>query len=437
MQEIYISVDIEADGPIPGVNSMISLGSAAFSEEGCLLDKFSANLTPLPDAERDPVTMKWWSEPQQQPRWTECQEDARPPKTVMQEYLSWLKDLPGKVIFVAYPAAYDFMFVQWYLVRFTGEQPFSHSGIDIKTVSMAMLGEPYSMSGKAHMPERWLRMTPKDGKLIEHRALDDAIQQGRWLMNMLTENRSRRLGKGRPMTDQDRELWLADYEATRQYFMDLSATRFKLLAFLPTITGTVVAVLFGTLQSPQMLAGVGAFGFMVTLGILFYDQRNTQIYDALVLRAQSIETKLGFAPLTGHIHQDMRTKRSCGGAFLDRPPRSLHLFPFTRSGRWGIFKMWHDRGLALIYSSVFAGWVFTCAAGVANALSEPISLRALAAPSWAAVGAFLFFMTIIHLFDWYRHENWELNNDVQGILGPKENEEENCIKRFFACLFRG
>jgi hypothetical protein len=29
-REIYISTDIEADGPIPGPNSMLSFGSAAF-----------------------------------------------------------------------------------------------------------------------------------------------------------------------------------------------------------------------------------------------------------------------------------------------------------------------------------------------------------------------------------------------------------------------
>ena len=30
MKEIYISCDIESDGPIPGPNSMLSFGSVAF-----------------------------------------------------------------------------------------------------------------------------------------------------------------------------------------------------------------------------------------------------------------------------------------------------------------------------------------------------------------------------------------------------------------------
>lgn len=32
--EIYVSTDIETDGPIPGPNSMLSFGSAAFTAEG-------------------------------------------------------------------------------------------------------------------------------------------------------------------------------------------------------------------------------------------------------------------------------------------------------------------------------------------------------------------------------------------------------------------
>lgn len=52
----------------------------------------------------------------------------------MNKYLDWLKALPGKVVFVAYPAAYDFMFVYWYLIRFTGESPFFSFGIRYKNI---------------------------------------------------------------------------------------------------------------------------------------------------------------------------------------------------------------------------------------------------------------------------------------------------------------
>jgi hypothetical protein len=42
MTEIYVSTDVEADGPIPGPNSMLSFGSAAYTANKKLLGTFSA-----------------------------------------------------------------------------------------------------------------------------------------------------------------------------------------------------------------------------------------------------------------------------------------------------------------------------------------------------------------------------------------------------------
>ena len=51
--EIYVSTDVEADGPIPGPNSMLSFGSAAYTADKVLVATFSANLETLPDAQSD------------------------------------------------------------------------------------------------------------------------------------------------------------------------------------------------------------------------------------------------------------------------------------------------------------------------------------------------------------------------------------------------
>ena len=60
MNEIYVSTDVETDGPIPGVNSMLSFGSAAYLADKTLVSTFTANLETLPGAEADPQTMEWW-----------------------------------------------------------------------------------------------------------------------------------------------------------------------------------------------------------------------------------------------------------------------------------------------------------------------------------------------------------------------------------------
>ena len=182
MAEIYVSTDIETDGPIPGVNSMLSFGSAAYQGDKTLVATFSANLITLPDAIQEPRTMKWW---QTQPEaWEACRKVLVAPQEAMQNYCAWLKTLPGKPTFVGYPVTFDFMFVYWYLIRFAGESPFSFSAIDIKTYAMAMLKKEYRKSTKGAMPKRWFDPNQKH----THVALDDAIEQGVLFCNMLMEN---------------------------------------------------------------------------------------------------------------------------------------------------------------------------------------------------------------------------------------------------------
>src|SRR5947207_15157630 len=83
--EIYVSTDVEADGPIPGPNSMLSFGSAAYTADKKLLDTFSANLKTLPGATADPKTAEWWrSQPE---AWAECQRDQQDPAKVMPDYV--------------------------------------------------------------------------------------------------------------------------------------------------------------------------------------------------------------------------------------------------------------------------------------------------------------------------------------------------------------
>jgi hypothetical protein len=178
MDEIYVSTDVETDGPIPGPNSMLSFASAAYLPDKTVVSTFTANLQTLPGAAGDPKTMAWW---QTQPvAWEACRKDLEPPEPAMRKYVAWVKGLPGKPVFVAYPAGFDFLFVYWYLIRFAGESPFSHSALDIKTLAMAALGCGYRDATKRNMPKSWF-----DPLLHSHVALDDAIEQGALFCNIL------------------------------------------------------------------------------------------------------------------------------------------------------------------------------------------------------------------------------------------------------------
>ncbi len=182
IKEIYISTDVETDGPIPGPHSMLSFGSAAYSADKTLLATFSANLETLPDASADQKTAQWWATQPQ--AWEACRTNPEAPEKAMLRYVAWIKSLPGRPVFVAYPAGFDFLFIYWYLIKFTSESPFSHSALDMKSFAMALMKTNYRDSTKRNMPRHWFDKLPHT-----HVALDDAIEQGALFCNMLKENR--------------------------------------------------------------------------------------------------------------------------------------------------------------------------------------------------------------------------------------------------------
>lgn len=141
-----------------------------------------------------------------------------------------------------------------------------------------------------------------------------------------------------------------DHEQTVKYFHALADTRFKLLAFVPLVTGGAVVAL-SPATSPVQTGLLGIFGFLVTLGITFYDRRNTHIYDAISVRAKSLEALMAL-PRLGN----PRYRRS--GPLLHRPERTLKLF--------SMWKMWHDRGLGIIYSTALAAWVYLAVSGATH-----------------------------------------------------------------------
>lgn len=182
MAEIYISTDIESDGPIPGPYSMLNFGSAAITSDGSVVGKFSANLKPLPAAGQHPETMKFWA--RFPDIWEQITADPRDPKEVMDEYTLWLRGIfesHGKTVFVGYPAGFDFTFIRWYLIYFTGDCPFGFQALDMKSYAMAKLGTEFKETVKKRFPGEWKKTDQKH----THLGIDDAIEQGLMFINML------------------------------------------------------------------------------------------------------------------------------------------------------------------------------------------------------------------------------------------------------------
>jgi hypothetical protein len=77
MPEIYVSTDVETDGPVPGPHSMLSFASAAYLADKTLVGTFSANLETLPGAGGHADTVRWWET--QPEAWAAGRRDLRPP----------------------------------------------------------------------------------------------------------------------------------------------------------------------------------------------------------------------------------------------------------------------------------------------------------------------------------------------------------------------
>ena len=182
--EVYFSVDIEADGPAPLLNSMLSFGCQPFTlEDGLLCDTFYVNLERLPDAKEDHKTMKWWSK--QGNAYLDTRQNMMDPKKAMQQFNDWVFKVAGKNdrIFCAYPAGFDFTWMYMYCHKFLGTCPFGFQAWDAKSYGSALRGCNFKSFRKGMLPkENQFRSTNP------HNALDDAIAQAQIFMYLMKTN---------------------------------------------------------------------------------------------------------------------------------------------------------------------------------------------------------------------------------------------------------
>ncbi|MHA6792854.1 hypothetical protein ACVGVM_04935 [Pseudonocardia bannensis] len=125
---LYVTSHIHVDGPIPGPHSLLTLASAAHNADGALLTTFTANLRELPGATLHPIALQSWRGRAED--WLTTRRATRPPAIAMTAYARWVSQLPGQPVFIADPEAQDYLFLYWYLQRFTGQWPFARTSTD-------------------------------------------------------------------------------------------------------------------------------------------------------------------------------------------------------------------------------------------------------------------------------------------------------------------
>lgn len=172
---LYVSIDIEADGPAPGLNSMLALGAAAFTPAGEMIGTWYSTLLPLESAVQDPGTMKWWET--QPEAWAEVTRNRKHASFVIPRFTSWVRELPGKPVAVAKPAAYDFAWVNYYSWLCTAGNPLGFSCKD--------MGSFADGAGISEKEKREIYVSIDKTGLRPHVAVDDAIEQGRYWLALL------------------------------------------------------------------------------------------------------------------------------------------------------------------------------------------------------------------------------------------------------------
>lgn len=174
-RELYVSVDVETSGPIPGKFSLLSIGAAVV---GNLDENFYVELAPI--SERFiPEAMKVVGSDLDHFR-----EKGVPPGRAMHKFEKWVNSLDTKEgpTFVGFNAVFDWSFINWYFHEFIGRNPFGIGGIDIKSYFMGMSGARFDETAASSLPPRF-----KGNLAHTHNALDDAKEQGEIFRKMLEE----------------------------------------------------------------------------------------------------------------------------------------------------------------------------------------------------------------------------------------------------------
>jgi len=192
--EVFVSIDIESDGPAPGLNSMLALGAVAFLQDETELRSWYATLLALPDAQENPETMAWWQT--QEGAWVEVNTGQVQPEYALPDFAAWCTDLPGKPVAVAWPAAFDFAFVNYYLHRFCGMNPLGFGALDIRSYANDLARHP-GYYGISEASVRGLAGEIDKHGLRPHVAVDDAREQGRLFMALRRAAMRAATGPGR------------------------------------------------------------------------------------------------------------------------------------------------------------------------------------------------------------------------------------------------
>lgn len=118
----YFVVDVESDGAVQGVNSMVCFGAVLIDPELKLNQTFYGQTAPVSDDYNpEALAISGFTRDEH--------EEFDPPEIVMQKFKNWVEkvNIKGKPILISDNNGYDAPWINWYSHVFLGENPFGWS----------------------------------------------------------------------------------------------------------------------------------------------------------------------------------------------------------------------------------------------------------------------------------------------------------------------
>jgi ribonuclease T len=182
---VYISVDVEASGPLPPEYNLVSIGAVEVrpAPEGHRLGReFYVELKPIfPGFRAESMAVHGISREHLERDGTEALESMR-------LFDEWTRSCLGpgeQAVFVGHNAVFDWAYINFYFHHFGIENPYGYKALDSKSLAMGVLGIAWWDANKDFL----LTAIPglaglADGE-VAHNALDDARFQARILAALL------------------------------------------------------------------------------------------------------------------------------------------------------------------------------------------------------------------------------------------------------------
>lgn len=176
--DVYFSADVECDGPVPGLYSMLSFGFVAAAEQSQDQWRRMPN-GPTFYRELAPISEQWDNEALEVSGLdrTRLAIEGAPPSAAMRDAFDWIERVcdGGSPVLVCYPRSFDWLWLYWYFVAFCDRgSPFGFDGcIDVKTLICALTGQRFTRSDRGAVPAEILNQSSGS-----HNTLQDAHEQG-------------------------------------------------------------------------------------------------------------------------------------------------------------------------------------------------------------------------------------------------------------------